>query len=208
MFSHVNFGAAATQAIAAGTVKPFVAVFPPLMTNPPRDTECTDIPKGPRAETWLATDVRDAVVQHLRVSPWPGAWAVTGYSTGAFCAAKLLLGHPELFTAAGGFAGYYQPLTDHTTGNLFGDSKARYEANSPVYLYSRTGLESDHRMLLITGEQDLDSYAPTQKMIDVTRGDPNVASLVFPTGGHNYHNYASAMPAVLRWLGQGQGFAP
>lgn len=210
MFSHFGFAAAATQAIAAGTVKPFVAVFPPLMTNPPRDTECTDVPKGPRAETWLATDVRSAVVQHLRVSAWPGAWAAAGYSTGAFCAAKLVLRHPDLFSAAAGFGGYYQPLTDRTTGNLFGDSRARYDQNSPLYLYSRTGLESDHRLLLITGQQDADSYGPTQKMLDVTRGDPNVSSLVFPTGGHNYHNYAAAMPDVLRWLGQarGQGFAP
>ncbi|HEY0238185.1 MAG TPA: alpha/beta hydrolase-fold protein [Friedmanniella sp.] len=203
MFSHFGFGAAATGAIAAHVVKPFVAVFPPLMTNPPRDTECTDVPRGPQAETWLATDVRAAVLQHERVSSWVGSWAATGYSTGAFCAAKLMLAHPTEFSQAAGFGGYYQPLTDRTTGNLFDGSRARYDANSPVFLYQRSGLESDHRLLLITGQQDLDSYAPTERMLAVAKGDPGVSSLVFPTGGHNYHNYAAAMPDVLRWLGQG-----
>lgn len=208
MFSHFNFAADAIRAITAHTVKPFVAVFPPLMTNPPRDTECTDVPRGPRAETWLATDVRDAVLHHVRVSAWAGSWGVAGYSTGGFCAAKLLLGHPTLFSAAAGFGGYYEPLTDRTTGNLFGDSRARYDQNSPLWMYDRTGLEAGHRLLMITGQQDLDSYAATEKMISATRGDPNVSSLVFPTGGHNYHNYEAAMPEVLQWLGQGRGFAP
>ena len=206
MFAHVDFGASATQAIEARTVRPFVAVFPPLMTNPPRDTECTDVTRGPRAETWLTTDVRRAVLQHVRASASPRSWAVAGYSTGAFCAVKLMLAHPRLFTAAAGFGGYYEPLTDATTGNLFGGSRTRYDDNSPLWLYERDGLEADHRLLLITGRQDPDSYASTAKMLAATAGDPGVSSLVFPTGGHNYRNYAAAMPEVLRWLGQG-GFA-
>jgi enterochelin esterase-like enzyme len=203
MFSHFGFGAAATRAIAEHLVEPFVAVFPPLMTNPPRDTECTDVPRGPRAETWLATDVRDAVLRDARVSPARSAWAVAGYSTGAFCAVKLMLAHPTLFSQAAGFGGYYQPLTDRTTGNLFDGSRTRYDQNSPLWLYEHSGLEADHRMLLITGRQDPDSYAETERMLAATRGDPEVSSLVFPTGGHNYRNYAGAVPEVLRWLGQG-----
>lgn len=209
MFSHFHFGAEATQAIDSHLVKPFVAVFPPLMTDPPRDTECTDVPGGPKAETWLATDVRDAVLQHDRVASTASSWAVAGYSTGAFCAVKLLMSHPGLFADAAGFGGYYQPLTDHTTGNLFGSSRIRYDENSPLWLYGRTGLVSGHRMLLITSREDTDSYAETAKMLAATRGDPGVSSLVFSAGGHNYRNYADATPAVLRWLGQGQpDFAP
>ncbi|GAA3579761.1 alpha/beta hydrolase-fold protein [Microlunatus spumicola] len=203
MFAHFGFGAAATRAIDEHAVKPFVAVFPPLMTNPPRDTECTDVEHGPKAETWLAADVRTAVQQHERVSAGHVPWAVAGYSTGAFCAVKLMLAHPTLFSQAAGFGGYYQPLTDRTTGNLFDGSRTRYDANSPLWLYDRGGLAPGHRMLLITGRQDPDSYAETERMLSATQGDPDVASLVFPTGGHNYRNYAGAVPEVLRWLGQG-----
>ncbi len=204
MFSHFDFGAVATRAIAEHLVKPFVAVFPPLMTNPPRDTECTDVARGPRAESWLADDVRTAVLRHERVTPARTTWAVAGYSTGAFCAAKLMLAHPALFSQAAAFGGYYSPLTDRTTGNLFGGSRTRFDDNSPEWLYERRGgLEPGHRLLLITGQQDPDSYASTERMLAVTHGDPAVSSLVFPTGGHNYKNYAGSMPEVLRWLGQG-----
>ncbi|MGI3780421.1 MAG: alpha/beta hydrolase [Janthinobacterium lividum] len=203
MFAHFNFGAAATQAIAEHLVKPFVAVFPPLMTNPPRDTECTDVAGGPKAESWLVDDVRTAVLQHARVSAASSSWAVTGYSTGAFCAAKLMLAHPSLFNQAAAFGGYYRPLTDHTTGDLFGGSRTRFDDNSPLWLYQRGGLEPGHRLLLITGRQDPSSYGQTAIMLAATRNDPGVSSLVFPTGGHNYRNYAGSMPAVLRWLGQG-----
>jgi S-formylglutathione hydrolase FrmB len=203
MFSHFDFARAATRAIDAHLIKPFVAVFPPLMTNPPRDTECTDVPRGPKAETWLAQDVPNALLQHDRVSTARADWAVTGYSTGAFCAVKLLLNHPAVFNAAAGFGGYYQPLTDRTTGNLFGHSRSRYNLNSPLWIYSRTGLTRGQRMLLITGREDRGSYGPTEKMLAATKGDPAVSSLIFPTGGHNYRNYAAAMPEVLRWLGQG-----
>lgn len=201
MFSHFDFGAEATQAIENHLAKPFIAVFPPLMTNPPRDTECTDIRHGPQAETWLTTDVRNAVLNQTRATTDPGLWSTMGYSTGAFCAVKLVLSHPKVFAAAAGFGGYYSPITDHTTGNLFGGSKIRYDENSPLWLYGRNGLRPDHRLLLISGQHDLESWAETQKMLQATRGDPGVASLTFDVGGHNYRGYRDAVPQTLQWLG-------
>lgn len=205
-FAHFDFATNATQAIRNQGVKPFIAVFPPLMTNPPRDTECTDIPNGPQAETWLATDVRNAVLTHARATSDPRLWSVMGYSTGAFCAAKLLLRHPNTYLAAAGFAGYYQPVTDHTTGNLFGGSKTRYNQNSPLWLYGQKKLAAGHKMLLISGRKDAASWPETQKMLQATRGDPSVSSLIFATGGHNYRNYRDSMPQVLQWLAAAQAF--
>lgn len=202
MFSHFDFGAEATQAIANHLAKPFIAVFPPLMTNPPRDTECTDIAHGPQAETWLATDVRHAVLAKTRATSDPRLWSTMGYSTGAFCAVKLVLGHPRVFAAAAGFGGYYSPITDRTTGNLFGGSKIRYDENSPLWLYDRRGLAPDHRLLLISGQQDTESWTETQKMVQATRGDPGVATLTFDVGGHNYRGYRDAVPQTLQWLGE------
>jgi S-formylglutathione hydrolase FrmB len=130
MYRHFNFGAVAAAEIAAGRTKPFVAVFPPLMTNPPRDTECTNIAGGPQAETWLSRDIPRAVGKTLRTAPTP--WASIGWSTGAFCSAKLLLKHPTQYQAAVGLGGYYQPITDKTTGDLFGSSATARQQNSPV----------------------------------------------------------------------------
>ena len=57
MFRHYDFGQVASTLMNAGRIKPFIAVFPPLMTNPPRDTECTNIRGGPQAYTWLSSMV-------------------------------------------------------------------------------------------------------------------------------------------------------
>jgi S-formylglutathione hydrolase FrmB len=197
MFTNYDFAATATAAIDGGHVKPFIAVFPPLMTNPPRDTECTNLPAGPQAETWLVRDVYGAVRRNFRASTSP--WSLVGWSTGAFCSAKLLLHHPAQYAAAAGLGGYYETLSDHTTGNLFGSRAAVKEHNSPLWLYRHGGLHA-RRLLVVTGREDHESYAATQKFLTATSGDADVSSLIFPTGGHNYRNYRVLLPSVLQWL--------
>ena len=173
------------------------------MTNPPRDTECTDVPEGPKAETWLAQDVRDAVLQHERVSQAPASWAVTGYSTGAFCAVKLVLAHPACSPPrpASAATTSRSPTTRPATSSAARET--RYDDNSPLWLYGRTGLAvgppdaADHRPggpgQLRRDAEDAGRHA----------GRPGRLVAGLPTGGHNYRNYAAAMPDVLRWLGQG-----
>ncbi|SER14493.1 alpha/beta hydrolase [Microlunatus flavus] len=197
-FSHFGFADAAVQEIQSGKVAPFVAVFPPLMTDPPRDTECTNVPGGPQAENWLDQDVYSAVDRDLRTDHRP--WTEIGWSTGAFCAAKLMLSHPQQFSAAVGLGGYYTPLTDHTTGNLFGNRPKLREENSPTWLYEHEDGMKGRRLLVVTGEQDRDSYAMSRAFLNLVGTDPGVSSVVFPTGGHNYRNYAAFVPQALEWL--------
>jgi enterochelin esterase-like enzyme len=199
MFRHYDFGQVASNEINAGRIKPFIGVFPPLMTNPPRDTECTNVRGGSQAYTWLSSMVPRAIRQQLRVQPGP--WSLAGWSTGAFCAAKLMLTQPKDFQAAASFGGYFTPITDHTTGDLFhGDAAARLH-NSPLWLYQHHGLRG-RKLLLICGRQDKESWPPNQRMLAATRGDSGVSFLDFPTGGHNYHNYRRYLPDALQWLNQ------
>ncbi|SDU97994.1 S-formylglutathione hydrolase FrmB [Microlunatus sagamiharensis] len=197
-FSHFDFAATASREVREGRVAPFIAVFPPLMTDPPRDTECTDVPGGPQAETWLDHDVYDAVDRDLPTDGKP--WTEIGWSTGAFCAAKLVLGHPRQYAAAVGLGGYYTPLTDRTTGNLFGNRPKVREENSPAWLYAHAGGMRGRRLLVVTGAQDKDSYPMTEAFLRLVGHDPGVSSVVFPTGGHNYRNYAAYLPSSLEWL--------
>lgn len=197
MFAHYNFGTAASAAIDSGQVQPFIAVFPPLMTNPPRDTECTNIPGGPQAETWLSHDVPTTIQAKLPTDGTP--WTTLGWSTGAFCSTKLLLHHPQQFSRAASFGGYYQPLTDHTTGDLFNNQINLRNHNSPTWLYQHGGLHSRH-LLLVAGREDHESYPSTARFLTATHGDRAVSSLLFPTGGHNYRNYRRYLPQTLQWL--------
>ena len=202
-FHQFDFAHVATQEIAAHRAAPFVAVFPTLMVSPPRDTECTDVPGGPQAESWLSRDVPAYVQQHLRVQPPGAGWSAMGWSTGGFCAAKLVTsqasGQPRTFSSAVSFGGYYQPLEDHTTGSLFAGRAHLREENSPQWLYRRSGGLHGSRLLMVAGQQDKETWASTQRMIQVASGDPSVAHVAFPVGGHNYRNYASYLPAGLDW---------
>ena len=195
---HFGFIGTASAEVKAQKVPPFIAVFPPLMTDPPRDTECTDVPGGPQAETWLDHDVYAAVNRDLPTDHKP--WTEIGWSTGAFCAAKLMLGHPQQYAAAVGLGGYYTPLTDRTTGNLFGNRPKVRDENSPAWLYTHAGGLHGRRMLVVSGAQDRDSYPMTQAFLHLTRGDPGVSAVTFADGGHNYRNYASFLPRALEWL--------
>ena len=78
-FNGFAFAAQATRAIDSGKVRPFIAVFPPLMIAPPRDTECTDVPGGPQAETWLSSSVRQQVVKRFRSDPSGAKWSSGGW---------------------------------------------------------------------------------------------------------------------------------
>lgn len=198
-FHQFDFAGKAQKEINDHRVAPFVGVFPTLMVSPPRDTECTNVPGGPRAESWLARDVPAFVQHHLRVQPTGPAWSVMGWSTGGFCAAKLVASDPGTFGSAVSFGGYYQPLQDHTTGSLFGGrAKVRME-NSPQWLYHRNGGLRGSRLLVVAGQQDRETWASTQRMLRLGAGDPSVAHVAFPQGGHNYRNYASYLASGLDW---------
>jgi S-formylglutathione hydrolase FrmB len=205
-FRHFDFGRIASRLIDAGTVPPFVAVFPTLMIAPPRDTECTDVPDGPQAESWLENDVPAYVTAHYRVLPPGPAWTVMGWSTGGFCAAKLLTAHPTQYSSAVSFGGYYQPLEDRTTGNLFAGVRQLELRNSPLWLYredQRHGGLGRARLLMVAGRQDKETWPQTRVMINAARDDPAVARIAFPFGGHNYRNYRNYLAAALTWSASG-----
>lgn len=204
-----GFARQATAAIARHTVAPFVAIIPPLMVAPPRDTECTNIPHGPQAETWLTTDVRNAVTKDFRVATDAAHWSAMGWSTGGFCAAKLLLRHPTLFSAAAGIGGYYDAETDPTTGNLFGGDQRLRDTNSPIWLV-KNRFRRVTNLLIVVSKADKSSYdgkfyADSRAMITATAGIAGVSTILLPAGGHNYHVYQPTFVQSLAWLGRTAG---
>jgi hypothetical protein len=207
IFKTIDLGSNAMQMIRSGQVKPFVAVIPPLSIAQPRDTECTDVPRGPQADSWLATDVREAVIKHFRVTP--AHWSTIGWSTGAFCASKMLLRHPTSFGAAVSIGGYFGAEEDHSTGNLFNHSQLLRNENSPLWLIKHT-LTYPLHLLIITSKGDRESwdgvhYADAQKAILAARGIPGVSTIVLPSGGHNFSTYLLTVGPALAWLGKNAG---
>jgi S-formylglutathione hydrolase FrmB len=199
LFKEYDFATVASQAVTSGKVKPFVAVFPPIMIAPPRDTECVDVPGGPQAETWLTTDVPNALQAKYRVEPLGKHWSLLGWSTGALCVAKLLLKYPSDFSSAVSFGGEYDTYLDSTTGDLFGGNTQLRNENSPLWLYGQYGMRGG-KLLMISGKQDIWAWNGTAQMAAATHADPNVTLTSFPTGGHNYRNYKAYLGPALEWL--------
>jgi enterochelin esterase-like enzyme len=205
VYNEYHFGDTASQEIETGQVKPFVAVFPPIMINPPRDTECVNVPNGPQAESWLTEDVPKALTASYHVQPLGKQWSVFGWSTGGLCAAKLTLKYPKLFGAAVSFGGEMLAYEDHTTGDLWGGSAENREQNSPLALYKlHLGTRGSH-LLIVTGIQDSESYPHTKRFLEIARGDPYVSVITFPKGGHTSEDYNVYLPTALRWLAQTGG---
>ncbi|MGI8457209.1 MAG: alpha/beta hydrolase [Propionibacteriaceae bacterium] len=207
IFKVFDFARNAMAAIDRHSVSPFVAVFPPLSIAAPRDTECTDVPRGPQADSWLATDVREGVARHFRVTP--NHWSTMGWSTGGFCAAKMLLRHPTSFDAAVSIGGYYGAEEDHTTGTLFNHSQVLKHQNSPLWLLQHSIAYPVH-LLIVTSKADRDSwsgvfYADAKKMVAIAVGVPGVDTILLPAGGHSFKTYLPTVAPSLDWLGKNAG---
>lgn len=189
--------------VAAGRVRPFIGVLPTMNVAAPRDTECADVAGGgPKVATWLGQDVPQLVQTHLRTVPPGAGWAVSGYSTGGFCAAKLVLTYPQTFGGAAVLAGYFSPSQDVTTGDLYGGSTALRQQNDPLWLVEHRPAPPV-RMLAVWSAQDPETAGPTQRFLAAARPPLHVAEIRLAKGGHNTGVWSGVLPQVLRWLSTG-----
>jgi enterochelin esterase-like enzyme len=193
--------ATAARLVASGKIRPAVYVMMNVSVALPRDTECTNVPEGPQAETFLAQDVPQAVDQTFRVQTGSAGWAVLGYSTGGYCAAKLAMMNPYQFPAAVSLAGYYAAGPDFITGSLYGGSSAFQNENNLDWRLAH--LPAPPVSVLVTssqvGESDL---ADTRTFLHLIHPPMHGYSLILAQGGHNYGTWVRQLPPSLEWLNQ------
>jgi enterochelin esterase-like enzyme len=183
-----------------GLLGPVITVMPDINVGLPRDLECTDVPGGIQAETWLTTDVRDLVLSQFRALSDAHSWGLMGYSTGGYCAAKFLLRRPGWYHSAVSIAGYFDAIRDNTTGDLWGGSRGRRDLNSPAWLITHRPTPPVE-LLAFASRRDVDSYPSTARFLALPHGQTQVYSSITPTGGHNYKAVRAVLPELLAWLG-------
>lgn len=193
------FNAMKTQQ-RAGTLQDVVTVIPNINVAIPRDVECTDVPHGPQAETWLTTDIHNVMMSTYRVLPAAKSWALMGYSTGGNCATKFALHKPNWYGSVISLSGYFNALKDSTTGDLWGGNQQVRNNNSPIWIVSHR-IPPAISLLAFTSRHDNDSYVSTMNFLKLAHAPLKTYSLVEPSGGHNLKALAVAMPEILRWLG-------
>lgn len=186
--------------ITARQSVPFIGVLPMQNLALPRDTQCVDVAAGPRVDTYLTRDVRQALLSAVRAATDRAGWALMGYSTGGYCALNLALRHPDLFTAAVSLSGYGYPAHDRSTGNLFGRSRALQNANTPVWTAAHRRGSSPLSLLVMTSRQDGASYHDAVQLADVAHAPLQVRSVILPRGGHNAALWKALEPYAFNWL--------
>ncbi|KZM74685.1 alpha/beta hydrolase [Nocardia terpenica] len=190
-------GGRATTLLAAmmrtGRLPPAILVMPRV--DPGVNTDCTDVPRGPRTATWLAHDIPRLVASHFRALDRPSGWAVVGDSTGGYCAAKLPLQFPAVFGTGLAFA-----PDDFRGDPAVIPSRALRLANDPVRL-ARTGAPVS--LLVVTGGHDPYSSPANARALYTAATPPTrvAAPLIVSGGGHNWGTWQAMYPRAFAWLG-------
>jgi enterochelin esterase-like enzyme len=192
----------------SGAVYPYILVVPevtpiPGHTTPYDNEECTDIPGDAAVGTWLTRDVRTMVLANFRAEPAASGWGLMGYSTGGFCAAKLVLQHPDLYQAAVSLSGYYVPDSEQLS-----DDPALDRANSPLWLIGHTRTPAVSLLMTASAQDRVDPASEAAQVIAAAEANPlaratDVQSFVAPLGGgHNQSAWEKMLPTAFTWLSQ------
>ncbi|MFE5911983.1 alpha/beta hydrolase [Streptomyces wedmorensis] len=182
-----------------GRMQPMILVMLRPTVAPPRDTECVDVPGGPKTETFFAEDLPRAVSESYRVGTKPRNWGFMGNSTGGYCALKIALRHPDRFAAGAGFSAYYRAAEDVTTGDLFhGDERLRRRSD---LLWSLDHLPQGRSSFLVTtSKRGEDNLRATREFVGKVKSPAKVSSITLESGGHNFNTWNREIPPGLVWM--------
>lgn len=187
--------------IHAHRMAPTVVVLADQDANPARDSECVDPARGPRYDTFLSTDVVHDVRARFQVQQSAAGWGTIGYSTGGFCAVNLTYRHPNTYAAAASLSGYFSPVTDMTTGDLYrGNNRLRHD--NDVLWQLRDHPKQAPRIDIYAGASGDDRAAvrAVEDLVRSARAPTRVTPAVLPTGGHTFAVWQALEAPALDWL--------
>ena len=165
------------------------------------DTEWGDAVDGDFSiETFVTEKAVDAVEgDHRR----PRALrAIGGFSMGGYAAAALPLRHPELYSQAVSWAGYFK--VDDPSGTFGEDT----DAHAPDQLLDEPGVR-DIRFMLIEGKgertplQEGSIRGEAKRFEKLLREHDMAVRTSFPEGGHTYDAWRPSIPEAVGFLTEG-----
>ncbi|MEZ0088927.1 alpha/beta hydrolase [Streptacidiphilus sp. EB129] len=187
---------ALNRLIGTQQARPMILVAATSNTLGGADAGCTDLPGGPRTDTWLARDVPAIVKAHFRASADPYDWSVMGYSAGGYCAVDLAVHHPEVFHSAVSISGYNDPVA----GVVVNRHPELIAANSPLRVLRRRSVQPDIRLLLGGSREDGQTVGDARALLAALRAPAGGDLLTVAHGGHNMQVWQSMLPDAFRWL--------
>ncbi|MDT0434824.1 alpha/beta hydrolase-fold protein [Streptomyces sp. NPDC005840] len=186
-----------------GRVAPFILVAPRTNLLAGVDTGCANIPGTVNADSWLSVDVPRMVTGNFRAEPAPRGWAVSGYSAGGHCAAKLAVAHPDRYLAAVSLSGYNDPIGERDS--LAAQTPALRAANNPYLLLRRAA--APPRVALYLSGQPHDGYEAAVALAQTAKAPTTVHVVYVPrsAGGHTMALWRPQVVPSFRWLTQEMG---
>jgi enterochelin esterase-like enzyme len=178
--------------IAAGRMAPTVVLFPMQTPQALLDTECTDLARGPKADTFLTTDVPAFVDANFQVRTDRGGWGLIGYSAGGFCVSNLLLRHPDRYTAAASLSGYASP------GIAVGDGSENTYNNPAWRLQHLT--QPAVSLFLAWANDDKITRRDSLRLAALAHAPVQVTTAVVARGGHSHTVWEQMEPPAFDWL--------
>ncbi|MER7546482.1 alpha/beta hydrolase [Actinomadura sp.] len=188
----------AARDMRAGKIQPTIYVITRTMVAPPRDTECTDVPGGPQAETYFAQDVPAALEATYRLTPDEHGWGVMGQSAGGYCAVKLAMLHSDRFAAGASLGGHLHALKDATTGDLYANNRKVREQNN--LLWRLQHLPPPPTSVLLASSKVERGYQQAQRFVRLAKPPLRVDTLFPDEGGHNFGTFRRLTPEMMRWM--------
>lgn len=186
---------------AAGKLAPTIYVMTTPTVMPPRDTECTDVPAGPKAATYFGQDLPEALAGSYRVASSRAGWGIMGDSTGGYCAAKIAMMYSDRYSAAVTMSGHFRAVKDLTTGDLWGGSPNVRNENDLIWRLQHTPAPPIS-LLVTSSEKGERSYPQAKQFIQLVRPPLQLDTVILKSGGHNYQTYGEVFPTVLEWMSQ------
>jgi enterochelin esterase-like enzyme len=189
------------KGVQEGKLAPAIYVMITPTVAPPRDTECTDVPAGPKVATYFGQDVPEALAGSYRVAANRDGWGIMGDSTGGYCAAKIAMMFSDRYSAAVNMSGHFRAIKDLTTGDLWGGSPTVRNENDLIWRIQHMP-PPPISLLITSAEKGERSYPQAKQFIPLVRPPMRLDTLILKSGGHNYQTYGEVFPSVLQWMSQ------
>ncbi len=186
-------------------------VIPDNNGNLTSDSECSNSVFG-NAETYLIKDVPNYMQAEFNAAIGKHAMAVAGLSAGGTCSTILSLRNPQTFSTFASYSGYASPTYENdnaqqTIVQLYGGSKANYEAHNPVNLltgHQYPGLAG----WFTAGQSDPQPLAASHQLASLARTTGMQVCESSPPGDHSFTFWAAAFRLSLPWLSWRLGLTP
>ncbi|MFJ9518035.1 alpha/beta hydrolase [Kitasatospora sp. NPDC101801] len=182
--------------IADGTALPFILVSPrTFRLGGSPEAGCADLPGQPQAESWLTGDVPQLVLDNFRAERDPRQWALAGYSTGAHCATRLALAHPDRYSAAVSLSGFNNPAMEPSSPEA--KDPALREKYSPLHMLRAAA--QPPRVDIYASSARSDTLADAQALAQAAK-TPTTVTVTELGGPRAIPLWRDALPDVFRWL--------